>query len=164
MVPNTPKPDKTYGCIYNDKTQNVNIKLGIKYDVEINGDSIFRCVFEIDWTYYEEQTGDEGPESFLFIYDFKNGIIIGYETDNAQLDCVRVPHPEHETTAGWSLGQGGDWMDEDIIRCLGDSLGEDIEGERQDEMWEVVKTIDGVAFKKLAEKALNKIKEYEGIA
>jgi hypothetical protein len=51
--------------------------LGIKYDVEINGDSIFRCVFEIDWTYYEEQTGDEGPESFLFIYDFKNGIIIG---------------------------------------------------------------------------------------
>ena len=26
------------------------------------------------------------------------------------------------------------------------SLGEDIEGERQDEMWEVVKTIDGVAF------------------
>jgi hypothetical protein len=148
---------------------NVNIKLGIKYDFEIEGDSIFRCTFAIDWNYYEEQTGDEGPEWFDFIYDFKNGIIITYNDYNAELDCVRVPYHGDDLPAEWQLGHGGDDIREwdngaDLIQCQQTGSTGDTEGEHIAEMEEIVKIMDGAAFKKLAEKALNKIKEYEGIA
>ena len=151
---------KTYGCIYNDKTQNVNIKLGIKYDVEINGDSIFNCGFEIDLNYYEEQTGDEGPEWFDFIYDFKNGLLIGYDYHNAELGYVRIPDEDEDQI--WYLRQTIDDWKEDFLQMMGNDIN-GFDGEHEAEMEEIVKTINVRAFMELASAVFNKIKELEGI-
>ena len=141
----------------------LNIEIGITHNIEINGDSIFRCSFDIDWNYYEDQTGDEGPERFEFDYDFKNGVIVNYNYNNAELDYVRIPNPvEEEIWSLWYLGQSGDYMNDDFIHMHGDEIS-DVEGEHAAEMEEIVKTINPKVFKKLASAALNRIKGLEGI-
>ena len=141
----------------------LNIEIGITHNIEINGDSIFRCSFDIDWNYYEEQTGDEGPERFEFDYDFKNGVIVNYNYNNAELDYVRIPNPdEEEIWSLWYLGQSGDYMNDDFIHMHGDEIS-DVEGEHAAEMEEIVKTINPKVFKELASAALNRIKGLEGI-
>ena len=141
----------------------IKIEIGITHNIEINGDSIFRCSFDIDFNYYEEQTGDEGPERFEFDYDFKNGVIVGYDYFNAELDCVRIPQPdEEEIWSLWYLGQSGDYMNDDFIHMHGDEIS-DVEGEHAAEMEEIVKTINPKVFKELASAALNRIKGLEGI-
>ena len=142
---------------------NANIELGITHNIEINGDSIFRCSFDIDWNYYEEQTGDEGPERFEFDYDFKNGVIVNYNYNNAELDCVRIPYEdEAEISSCWYLGQSGEYMNDDYISMQGNGIN-DVEGEHAAEMEEIVKTINSKVFKELASAALNRIKGLEGI-
>ena len=143
--------------------ESLNIEIGITHNIEINGDSIFRCSFDIDFNYYEEQTGDEGPETFEFDYDFKNGVIVNYNYNNAELDSVRIPYEdEAEISSCWYLGQSGDYMNDDFISMQGDSIN-DVEGEHAAEMEEIVKTINPKVFKELASAALNRIKGLEGI-
>jgi len=141
----------------------LNIEIGITHNIEINGDSVFRCSFDIDFNYYEEQTGDEGPERFEFDYDFKNGVIVNYNYNNAELDCVRIPYEdEAEISSCWYLGQSGEYMNDDYISMQGNGIN-DVEGEHAAEMEEIVKTINSKVFKELASAALNRIKGLEGI-
>ena len=143
--------------------ESLNIEIGITHNIEINGDSIFRCSFDIDFNYYEEQTGDEGPETFEFDYDFKKGVIVNYNYNNAELDCARIPQPdEEEIWSLWYLGQSGDYMNDDFIGMNNGSI-EDVEGEHGTELEEIVKTINPKVFKELASAALNRIKGLEGI-
>jgi hypothetical protein len=150
-APKTPTPDSI-------EEPSSTINLGIKHNVEINGDSVFRCCFAIDYSYYEQQSGDEGPDDFVFIYDFKNGSIISYDSRGADLDYVRVPHPDENFLGEWSISQGGDDMDDNVVYCQDTTIGEDIEGEYQDEMLKVAETITGEGFNILADKVLDKIK------
>ena len=143
--------------------ESLNIEIGITHNIEINGDSIFRCSFDIDFNYYEEQTGDEGPERFEFDYDFKNGVIVNYNYNNAELDSVRIPYEdEAEISSCWYIGQGGENMSDDYISMQGNGIN-DVEGEHAAEMEEIVKTINPKVFKELANAALNRIKGLEGI-
>jgi len=143
--------------------ESLNIEIGITHNIEINGDSIFRCRFDIDFNYYEEQTGDEGPETFEFDYDFKKGVIVNYNYNNAELDCVRIPYEdEAEISSCWYLGQSGEYMNDDYISMQGNGIN-DVEGEHAAEMEEIVKTINSKVFKELASAALNRIKGLEGI-
>jgi hypothetical protein len=143
--------------------ESLNIEIGITHNIEINGDSIFRCRFDIDWNYYEEQTGDEGPETFEFDYDFKKGVIVNYNYNNAELDCVRIPdEDEAEISSCWYLGQSGEYMNDDYISMQHNGIN-DVGGEHAAEMEEIVKTINPKVFKELASAALNRIKGLEGI-
>jgi hypothetical protein len=138
-----------------------NIEIGITHNIEINGDSIFNCGFEIDLNYYEEQTGDEGPEWFDFIYDFKNGLLIGYDYHNAELGYVRIPDEDEDQI--WYLRQIIDDWKEDFLQMMGNDIN-GFDGEHEAEMEEIVKTINVRAFMELASAVFNKIKELEGIA
>ena len=141
----------------------IKIEIGITHNIEINGDSIFRCSFDIDFNYYEEHTGDEGPERFEFDYDFKKGVIVNYNYNNAELDCVRIPYEdEAEISSCWYLGQSGEYMNDDYISMQGNGIN-DVEGEHAAEMEVIVKTINSKVFKELASAALNRIKGLEGI-
>ena len=118
----------------------------------------FLCNFDIDYSYYEEQTGDQGPERFSFEYDFENGVILNYDYENAELESVKIPYEyEDSFESCWYLSQG-----ENYIEMQGESVN-DVGGNQSDKMEQIVETLDQYEFKKLANAVLSKVKDIEGV-
>jgi len=149
---------------YNDKAKEIKDKLsegistGIVHDIDIDGNSTFSCTFDIDHAYYEQQTGDAGPERFSFEYDFEKGIILKYDYENAELESIKIPYEyEDSFESCWSLMQG-----ENYIEMQGESVN-DVGGNQSDKMEQIVETLDQYEFKKLANAVLSKVKDIEGV-
>ena len=149
---------------YTDKAKEIKDKLsegisvGIVHNIDIDGNNTFLCAFDIDYAYYEEQTGDGGPERFSFEYDFKKGIILRYDYENAELESIKIPYEyEDSFESCWSLMQGENYID-----MQGESVNDE-GGEQSNQMVQIVETLDQYEFKKLANAVLSKVKDIEGV-
>tara|TARA_Y100001980_G_C14552174_1_gene336144 strand:+ start:391 stop:2685 length:2295 start_codon:yes stop_codon:yes gene_type:complete len=149
---------------YTDKAKEIKDKLsegisvGIVHNIDIDGNSTFLCAFDIDYAYYEEQTGDGGPERFSFEYDFEKGIILKYDYENAELESIKIPYEyEDSFESCWSLMQGENYID-----MQGESVSDE-GGEQSNQMVQIVETLDQYEFKKLANAVLSKVKDIEGV-
>ena len=59
--------------------------------IDIDGNNSFHVLLILIML-TKEQTGDGGPERFSFEYDFKKGIILKYDYENAELESIKIPY------------------------------------------------------------------------
>tara|TARA_Y100000591_G_scaffold288540_1_gene272836 strand:+ start:445 stop:2175 length:1731 start_codon:yes stop_codon:yes gene_type:complete len=128
--------------------------IGITHPIDLNGDTVFKCSFDIDHNYYEDETGDTAPDRFWFDYDFDKGELISYDNEGADLNYLKIPHEDEDGFEScWYLSSG-----ENFIDMQGESINS-VDGDHSSRLEEVVDTLDQYEFKKLCLLVLQKVKE-----
>jgi hypothetical protein len=136
------------------KQSSLGIVLGITHPIDLNGDTSFRCSFDIDYDYYEDETGDTAPDRFWFDYDFDKGELISYDNEGADLNYLKIPHEDGDGFEScWYLSSG-----ENFIDMQGESINS-VDGDYSNSLEEIVEILDQYEFKKLCLLVLEKVKE-----
>lgn len=135
------------------KQSSLGIVLGITHPIDLNGDTVFRCSFDIDYDYYEGETGDTAPDRFWFDYDFDRGELISYDNEGADLNYLKIPQEDEDGFEScWYLSSG-----ENFIYMQGESINS-VDGDYSNRLEEVVEILDQYEFKKLCLLVLEKVK------